>query len=120
MRECELRNVARPKPRGRPPRLHPSQWSEICLRLLDGERTSSLAREFGLAKSAISGRLGKQVRNTKLEAIKKLKTEFSEQIIKVPSTERAQLIAMHECLITYAFSVIRHKHGRVQGRHSEP
>jgi hypothetical protein len=82
--------------------------------------TSVLARRLGIAKSTISERLSVRVKTLKLTAIELLRAEFSEQIRDEPPSEQAWLTAMNEGLIAYACAEMRRRHGRRQGRHSEP
>jgi len=44
----------------RPSKLTPAQWAEVERRLAEGEGVSALAREFGVGKSTISGRVSGQ------------------------------------------------------------
>lgn len=112
--------MERRRGRGRPSKLEPKQWDEVCHRLAHGESTSSLAREFGLAKSTISERLSVRVRTLKQIALKLVRAEFSEQIIDLPPTEQDWLTAIFERLLSMVCAQMRHRHGRHQGRHSEP
>ena len=50
---------------GRPSKLTEKQWESIGKRLLAGESTSSLAREFGVSKGAISARFSKRTETVK-------------------------------------------------------
>jgi len=49
----------------RPSKLTDAQWEKIGKRLLAGESASSLAREFGVSKAAISGRFSERLKNVK-------------------------------------------------------
>lgn len=49
----------------RPSKLTDAQWEKIGKRLLAGESASSLAREFGISKAAVSGRFSERVKNVK-------------------------------------------------------
>lgn len=50
---------------GRPSKLTDLQWEQIGKRLLAGESTSDLAREFGVSKSVISTRFSKRTETVK-------------------------------------------------------
>ncbi|WP_287820136.1 helix-turn-helix domain-containing protein [Achromobacter sp.] len=50
---------------GRPSKLTDAQWEAIGKRLLAGESTSALAREFGVSKGAISTRFSKRTETIK-------------------------------------------------------
>lgn len=106
--------------RGRPSKLSEEEWDTVCIRLANGESTSAVARELGLAKSTVSERVSAQVKAIKLAAIELLRAEFSEQILDLSPSEQAELTAMHERLIAYSCAVFRRRHGRRQGRHGEP
>lgn len=60
------------------------------------------------------------VKTLKHTAIELLRAEFSEQIRDEPPSEQAWLAGMNEALIAYACAEMRRRHGRRQGRHSEP
>lgn len=49
----------------RPSKLTDAEWEKIGKRLLAGESASSLAREFGVSKAAVSGRFSERVKNIK-------------------------------------------------------
>ncbi|MCH4572244.1 helix-turn-helix domain-containing protein [Achromobacter xylosoxidans] len=53
---------------GRPSKLTEAQWEVIGKRLLAGESTSALAREFGVSKGAISTRFSKRTETIKAVA----------------------------------------------------
>ncbi len=109
-----------PRKRGRPSKLTPEQWDAVCHCLAHGERTSTLARALGMAKSTISERLSARVRTIKLLALELVRAEFSEQIKGDPPSVQAQLTAMNEYLLAYSCAEMRRRHGRRQGRHAEP
>jgi hypothetical protein len=44
----------------RPSKLTPAQWAEVERRIAEGEGLSAIAREFGVSKSTISGRVSGQ------------------------------------------------------------
>lgn len=50
---------------GRQSKLTDAQWEKIGKRLMAGESSSALAREFGVSKSTISGRFSERVQNVK-------------------------------------------------------
>ncbi|WP_372342166.1 helix-turn-helix domain-containing protein [Geothrix sp. PMB-07] len=106
--------------RGRPSKLSQEEWEAVCYCLCLGMSTSALARRLGIAKSTISERLSAQVKTIKHAAIELLRAEFSEQIRDEPPSEQAWLTGMNEVLIAYACAEMRRRHGRRQGRHSEP
>ena len=108
------------KVRGRPSKLAPWQWERIICRLVHGESTSAVAREHGLAKSTISERVSVRVKNLKCFAIQLLETEFSEQIWGESPAMREWLMGCYRRLIVISLAMMRHQHGRRQGRHSEP
>lgn len=53
---------------GRPSKLTDAQWEAIGKRLLTGESTSALAREFGVSKGAVSSRFSKRTETIKAVA----------------------------------------------------
>jgi hypothetical protein len=52
----------------RPSKLTDKQWETIGKRLLDGEKPSDLAREYGVSKAAISQRFSKRIETVKTVA----------------------------------------------------
>jgi len=106
--------------RGRPSKLSDRQWAAVLRRLMDWEPTSSVARKYGLAKSTISARFSNEVKIMKVLALNIVRSEFFEQIRSESDQDQHQLLNMHEHLLAVCLVLLRQKHGRHQGRHSEP
>lgn len=70
----------------RPSKLTDVQWEQIEKRLLMGESLSSLAKEFKISKSVISGRFSNRLKNVKDVANQILETESA--ISKLNVSER--------------------------------
>lgn len=69
---------------GRPSKLTDVQWEKIGKRLLAGESTSSLAREFGVGKATISERFSEKTKNVKTVANQLAEAEISFEKLNVP------------------------------------
>ena len=86
----------------RPSKLTDQQWEKIGKRLLAGESTSELAREFGVSKGLISQRFSKRVETVKAAASLLLKTDeamnnlnVSEQLAARSLADQLRSISMH-------------------------
>lgn len=86
----------------RPSKLTDAQWEKIGKRLLAGESASSLAREFGISKAAVSGRFSERNRNVKDAANQILaadsalsKLNVSEQIAARSLADDLKAISEH-------------------------
>lgn len=86
----------------RPSKLTDAQWEKIGKRLLTGESASSLAREFGVSKAAISTRFSKRTEAVKDAAnqlvaadVAMSKLNVSEQIAARSLADDLKAISMH-------------------------
>src|ERR1051326_2866876 len=77
----------------RPSKLTDAQWETIGKRLLAGESTSSLAREFGVSKAAISTRLSKRTETVKSVANQIVATERALELLNVSEQIAARSLA---------------------------
>lgn len=73
---------------GRPSKLTDAQWDELGMRLLNGEKAATLAREYGVPKSAVSVRFSERNR-TIAEAAQKLVDAESVVMSLPPKTQMA-------------------------------
>lgn len=87
---------------GRPSKLTDAQWEKIGKRLLTGESTASLAREFGISKTAISLRFSKRTETVKSVANQIVATDsalsflnVSEQIAAFSLADELRAISKH-------------------------
>lgn len=87
---------------GRPSKLTDRQWEAIGKRLLAGESTSALAREFGVSKATISERFSERLGNVKDAAnqivaaeVALSKLNVSEQIAARSLADDLKAISMH-------------------------
>lgn len=87
---------------GRPSKLTDRQWESIGKRLLAGESTSALAREFGVSKATISERFSERLGNVKDAAnhivaaeVALSKLNVSEQIAARSLADDLKAISMH-------------------------
>jgi len=86
----------------RPSKLTDAQWEKIGKRLLDGESTSALAKEFGVGKATISERFAHRLKLVK-EAANQIvtaetslaKLNVSEQIAARSLSDRLKAISGH-------------------------
>lgn len=62
---------------GRPSKLTDAQWAEIGKRLLTGESTSDLAREFGISKTRVSARFSKRTEKIQNVAVMAANAEIA-------------------------------------------
>ena len=67
----------------RPSKLTDAQWEEIGKRLLQGEATSALAREYGVSKGAISQRFSKRTETVKAVANQIVETDRALSLLNV-------------------------------------
>jgi hypothetical protein len=77
----------------RPSKLTDAQWEKIGKRLLAGESASSLAREYGVSKAAISGRFSERIRNVKDVANQIVATESALSKLNVSEQLAARSLA---------------------------
>jgi transposase-like protein len=105
---------------GRPSKLSATQGDGICCRLANGETTSSLAREFGIAKSTISEWLALRVKTIKALAIRLVRAEVSEQMADQSPAERTLSMQLLDGSLALTLAELRNRYGRHRGRHSEP
>lgn len=70
-----------------------AQWAIIGDRLLKGESASSLAREFGIAKSRISERFSQRTKTVKATATKLAEAEIEMQALSIPEQMMARNLA---------------------------
>lgn len=68
---------------GRPSKLTPAQWDEIHRRLLKGEKTADLAREFNISKTRISERFSGRFETVQSVANQILTAEQAFQALPV-------------------------------------
>lgn len=87
---------------GRKSSLTDKQWEQIGKRLLSGESTSALAREYGVSKSTISGRFSERTERVKATAGLLVKAEvafgslgISEQISARSLADELKSISGH-------------------------
>lgn len=87
---------------GRRSKLTEAQWEAIGKRLLAGDSTSSLAREFGVGKATISERFSKRTEKVKEVAKQIVETDqafnslgISEQIAARSLADDLKAISMH-------------------------
>lgn len=78
---------------GRPSRLTEKQWQSIGKRLVAGETTSALAREFKVSKSTISERFSERTNRVKATAGLIIKTEAALNSLTVSEQVSAQSLA---------------------------
>ena len=86
----------------RPSKLTDQQWERIGKRLLAGESTSGLAREFGISKGLISQRFSKRTETVKAAASLLVRTDeamnrlnVSEQLAARSLADTLKSISMH-------------------------
>jgi hypothetical protein len=77
----------------RPSKLSERQWAEIEKRLLDGEKPSSLATEYGIDRAAITRKFSQPLRNIKSVANQIVKTEESLKSLTVAQQVQAISLA---------------------------
>jgi hypothetical protein len=78
---------------GRPSKLTDAQWEQIGKRLLAGESSASLAREFGVSKAAISGRFSERTQKIKTVAHQIVETERALSFLNVSEQLAARSLA---------------------------
>lgn len=78
---------------GRPSKLTDAQWEQVGKRLLAGESTSALAREFGVSKTAISVRFSKRNETIKIVANQIVETERALSKLNVSEQMAARSLA---------------------------
>lgn len=78
---------------GRPSKLTDAQWEQIGKRLLAGESSASLAREFGVSKAAISGRFSERTTKIKSVANQIVETERALSFLNVSEQLAARSLA---------------------------
>lgn len=78
---------------GRPSKLTDAQWETIGKRLLAGESTSTLAREYGVSKTAISVRFSKRNETIKTVANQIVDTERALSKLNVSEQMAARSLA---------------------------
>ena len=78
---------------GRPSRLTEKQWQSIGKRLVAGETTSALAREFKVSKSTISERFSERTNRVKATASLIVKAETALNSLTVSEQVSAQSLA---------------------------
>lgn len=87
---------------GRPSKLTEAQWDILKQRLVAGEKAADLAREYGVSKSAISGRVSKRaetissVAQQLVAADKALKDlPLTEQVMTLSLVDELKSISTH-------------------------
>lgn len=87
---------------GRPSKLSEAQWDVLKQRLVAGEKAADLAREYGVSKSAISGRVSKRaetvrsVANQIVAADQALKDlPLPEQVMTMNLVDELKAISTH-------------------------
>jgi hypothetical protein len=87
---------------GRPSKLTDAQWDTLKQRLIAGEKAADLSREYGVSKSAISGRVSKRaetintVANQIVAADKALKElPLTEQVMTLSLVDELKSISTH-------------------------
>lgn len=78
---------------GRPSKLTDAQWEAIGKRLLAGESTSALAREYGVSKTAVSIRFSKRNETIKTVANQIVDTERALSKLNVSEQMAARSLA---------------------------
>ena len=78
---------------GRHSKLSESQWAQIGKRLLEGESGRELAREFGVAESAVRKRFSAQVKQIKDVANQIVATEVALKALPISAQISAQDLA---------------------------
>lgn len=78
---------------GRPSKLTDAQWEAIGKRLLAGESTSALAREFGVSKGAVSSRFSKRTETIKAVANQLVATDRAMANLNVSEQMAARSLA---------------------------
>lgn len=73
----------------RPSKLTDKQWAEIETRLLQGEKASALAREYGVGKAAISMRFSKRIETVKTVAGQIVETEKALSLLNISEQTQA-------------------------------
>jgi len=88
--------------RGRPSKLNENQWNEIRKKLLAGERSRDLAKEYGISNSAIRQKFNIQVAEIKTVANQIVTAEqklhalpISAQIATLTLVDELRSISMH-------------------------
>lgn len=69
---------------GRPSKLSEAQWEVLKRRLVDGEKAADLAREYGVSKSAISGRVSKRAETVKSVANQIVAADMALKDLSLP------------------------------------
>jgi hypothetical protein len=77
----------------RPSKLTDKQWEQIGKRLLQGESTSSLAREFGVSKASVSGRFSERSNTVKATASLIVASERAMELLNVSEQVAARSLA---------------------------
>lgn len=77
----------------RPSKLTDKQWEQIGKRLLQGESTSSLAREYGVSKGNISSRFSERSTTVKATASLIVQTERALELLNVSEQIAARSLA---------------------------
>lgn len=77
----------------RPSKLTDAQWESIGKRLLAGESSAALAREFGVSKAAISGRFSERTKRIKNVANQIVDTERALSFLNVSEQLAARSLA---------------------------
>ena len=90
---------------GRKSKLTESQWEEIRKRLMMGEKTRSLAKEFGVSPSNISERFSERVNEIRTVAARVVAAEdaiktVEAEVRSLPVSERISVLALVEDMRT--------------------
>lgn len=78
---------------GRPSKLTDKQWEQIGKRLLGGEKSADLAREYGVSKAVISSRFSKRTEAIKDVANQIVATEAAMSFLNVSEQMAARSLA---------------------------
>ena len=74
-------------------KLSPDKWNEIQRRLLEGEKIRPLAREFGIAESAVRSKISAQTAQIKTVAHQIVETERALAALPINAQINAQSLA---------------------------
>lgn len=111
---------------GRPSKLTDQQWEKIRRRLLEGEKSAALAREFGVSKTAVSARFSGRTETVRAVAKQLVDAEVSlrglpvaEQLSALTLADELRAISMHLAGAAKYGSATAHRlagiaHGKVQ------
>lgn len=85
---------------GRKSKLSEKQWAEIQRRLLNGEKTRALAKEFGIAESSLRGKIAAETAQIKVVANQIVATERAVSALPISAQITAHNLASRIRAIT--------------------